>query len=492
MRSRPVSPGVRDDPVQHELTSLIDAGLAVPARSTRETFECCFRDIARLAVVDLARAGRKLVNRCDSGGNQNMSGYTTGTNNELTSGGGYTFTYDKNGNTIGETQLSTGDSWTFGYDDRNRMISAVEKSSGGSILNQATYTYDALDRRIGVDDNGTQTWTVYNGSSADANPYADFNGSGTLLTRYVSGLAVDELFARTSSGGTTAWYLTDRLGSVRDIVNSSGTVIDHIVYDSYGNILSETSPSSGDRFKFAGMEWDAAIGQYYDHARSYDSAQGRFTTQDPIGFGAGDADLYRYVGNDPATSYDPSGTDSQIPPATPPGEEEFNDLEIQAALQAKVVQEAIARDFAAMQEMNKNRAAADRFERGAFILYNPKTHSYAVAHSGVNVFRYDPLKTHFQPQGPNVYQPDFSSGPLFGGYIGDNGEDLSDYSIIATYHTHPNSNSPTRSDLQDTQGRPGVIVTPPATGLLSRPFPYFIYGPGIGNPGPYIPPSQSK
>ena len=44
-----------------------------------------------------------------------------------------------------------------------------------------------LDRRIGFDDNGTQTWTVYNGSSADANPYADFNGSGTLLTRYVSG-----------------------------------------------------------------------------------------------------------------------------------------------------------------------------------------------------------------------------------------------------------------------------------------------------------------
>ncbi len=121
-----------------------------------------------------------------------MSGYTTGTGNELTSGGGYTFTYDKNGNTVGETQLSTGDVWTFGYDDRNRMISAVEKNSGGTTLNQATYTYDALDRRIGFDDNGTQTWTVYNGSSADANPYADFNGSGTLLTRYVSGLAVDE------------------------------------------------------------------------------------------------------------------------------------------------------------------------------------------------------------------------------------------------------------------------------------------------------------
>ena len=302
-----------------ELTSLIAAGLAGSARSTRETFECCFRDITRLAVVDLARAVRKLVSRCDLCGNQNMSGYTTGTNNELTSGGGYTFTYDKNGNTIGETQLSTGDVWTFGYDDRNRMISAVEKSSGGTTLNQATYTYDALDRRIGVDDNGTQTWTIYNGTSADANPYADFNGSGTLLTRYVSGLAVDELFARTSSGGTTAWYLTDRLGSVRDIVNSSGTVIDHIVYDSYGNILSETSPSNVDRFKFTGMEWDAAIGQYYDHARWYGAGVGRFIQQDPTDFAGGSPNLCEYALNGPTDCTDLSGDDPAPPsPQSPP------------------------------------------------------------------------------------------------------------------------------------------------------------------------------
>ena len=95
----------------------------------------------------------------------------------------------------------------------------------------ATYTYNALDQRIGIKDSGGgQTWTVYNGTSADALPYADFNGSGTLLTRYLSGpgmvngAVVDELLARTSSGGTTAWYLTDKLGSVRDIVSSSGSV----------------------------------------------------------------------------------------------------------------------------------------------------------------------------------------------------------------------------------------------------------------------------
>jgi hypothetical protein len=118
----------------------------------------------------------------------------------------------------------------------------------------ATYTYNALGQRIGIDDSGTQTWTVYNGASADANPYADFNSSGGLKMRYLDGLAVDELFARTNSSGATAWYLTDELGSVTDVVSSSGTDLDHIVYDPFGNIVTETNASNGDRFMFAGME----------------------------------------------------------------------------------------------------------------------------------------------------------------------------------------------------------------------------------------------
>ena len=57
----------------------------------------------------------------------------------------------------------------------------------------ATYTYDAIGRRIGIEDSGTQTWTVYNGQSADSDPYADFNSSGDLQMRYLDGLAVDQV-----------------------------------------------------------------------------------------------------------------------------------------------------------------------------------------------------------------------------------------------------------------------------------------------------------
>lgn len=39
----------------------------------------------------------------------------------------------------------------------------------------------------------------------------------------------------------------------------------------------------------------------------YDSTTGRWTTVDPIGFRAGDLNLYRYVGNDPTNATDPTG-----------------------------------------------------------------------------------------------------------------------------------------------------------------------------------------
>ena len=99
----------------------------------------------------------------------------------------------------------------------------------------------------------------------------------------VNGAVVDQLLARTSASGTTAWYLTDKLGSVRDIVSTSGTELDHIVYDSFGNIVTETHATNGDRFKFAGMEYDSTVGQYYDRGDDYDEVIGRFMGQDPEG-----------------------------------------------------------------------------------------------------------------------------------------------------------------------------------------------------------------
>ena len=111
-------------------------------------------------------------------------------NETATSPGLVTYTYDDAGNMI--TAKSGSSTTTYTYDYNNHL---TEVDQNGTLT--ATYVYDALGRRIGVDDSGTQTWTVYDGT----NPYADFNGSGTLQVRYqfgpgvVDGAIVDQLLA---------------------------------------------------------------------------------------------------------------------------------------------------------------------------------------------------------------------------------------------------------------------------------------------------------
>jgi RHS repeat-associated protein len=236
----------------------------------------------------------------DANGNRNSTGYTTGAGNELTHSPGVSYTYDNAGNTVTSYTSSSTTTYTYDYDNRMTNVQA-----GGTMV--ATYVYDALGRRIGIDDSGTQTWTVFNGNTPDSNPYGDFNSSGNVTMRYLYGPAVDQILARTNSSAVTAWYITDEIGSVRFVDDTAGDVLDKIVYDPFGNIVSETNASNGDRFKFAGMEWDSVAGLFYDHARYYDPVTGRFMSQDPMGFAAGDTNLYRYVDNAPSDVSDPTG-----------------------------------------------------------------------------------------------------------------------------------------------------------------------------------------
>ena len=245
----------------------------------------------------------------DSNGNRTMSGYTTGTGNQLTSDGTYNYTYDNNGNLITKTDIATGDELIYTYDFRNRLVE-VDQVVGGDESTLATYGYDLLNRLVEVTEGGNTTFTVYDGTSTT--PLLDFDWLGDITARYLGGptpSGVDAVLARDTPSGGVAWYLTDALGSVGDIVNNSGTVIDHIDYSAYGQVLDETDSSNGDRFKYVGMQDDQLTGLYYDNARWYDPVAGRFVSQDPTGFAAGDSDLYRYVGNEPTDDTDPTGLD---------------------------------------------------------------------------------------------------------------------------------------------------------------------------------------
>jgi RHS repeat-associated protein len=88
---------------------------------------------------------------------------------------------------------------------------------------------------------------------------------------------------------------------------SSGTLLNQISYDSFGNLTNQTNASVTFRFGYTGREFDSETGQYYYRARYYDPKVGRFTSEDPIGFSAGDTNLSRYVFNSPTNFTDPSG-----------------------------------------------------------------------------------------------------------------------------------------------------------------------------------------
>ena len=134
----------------------------------------------------------------------------------------------------------------------------------------------------------------------------DFNGSGSLTMRYLWGPT--GIVARQTSGGTVSWYLADHLGTVRDLINNSGSIIDHVDFSAFGTVLGETSPTSGDRMTgFAMLERDTVTGLNLAVYREENPGTGRWDSQDPLGFGAGDSNLYRYVGNTPSDSQDQMG-----------------------------------------------------------------------------------------------------------------------------------------------------------------------------------------
>ena len=60
-------------------------------------------------------------------------------------------------------------------------------------------------------------------------------------------------------------------------------------------------------FGYTGRLLDDATGLQNNLNRWYDATVGRWISEDPIGFAAGDANVYRYVENSPTNTTDPSG-----------------------------------------------------------------------------------------------------------------------------------------------------------------------------------------
>ncbi len=242
----------------------------------------------------------------DAGGNRSGSAIQSGSNNQLLSDAQFNYAYDRQGNLVNKSDRTTGTVTTYAYDHRQRLTSVVSRNTLGVVLSEVSYGYDALNRRISVDNGSGAVYTSYLGETA----WGDYDAQGNLLSQYLPGNRLDELLARNQPDQGPAWYLADRLGSTRALIDQNGVLLSRLQYDSFGNILSESNAAAGDRFKFTGREFDGDTGLYYYRARSYDPLTGEFVNQDPLGFAAGDTNLQRYAGNDPINNTDPLGLQS--------------------------------------------------------------------------------------------------------------------------------------------------------------------------------------
>ncbi|NJM99046.1 MAG: RHS repeat-associated core domain-containing protein [Phormidesmis sp. RL_2_1] len=213
----------------------------------------------------------------------------TGEHNRLLSDGTYNYSYDNEGNRTRRIKIATGEITEYGWDTRNRMTSVVTKASGGSVIKAVEYTYDVYDRRIAKSVDGDGSGPV----SAKAERFVYdgehialvFDGAGNQTSRYLHGPQIDQVLAEEPADGEVRWALSDHQGNVRDVVDSDGNVLNHLTYDSYGQVTSETHPEVDFRFGYTGRERDEETGLYYYRARYFDPAVGTFVSEDRWGLG---------------------------------------------------------------------------------------------------------------------------------------------------------------------------------------------------------------
>jgi len=108
------------------------------------------------------------------------------------------------------------------------------------------------------------------------------------------------------------WPLADHLGTVRDLsvfddATDTTTVANHLVYNAFGRVTSETNTAVDHIFSYTGRELDPESDLLYYRARYYDPDVAKLLNEDPSGFGGGDANLARYVQNRATTATDPTG-----------------------------------------------------------------------------------------------------------------------------------------------------------------------------------------
>ena len=257
----------------------------------------------------------------DDTGNR-TGGTVIGANNRLLDDGTYTYLYDDNGNRIRRTNKATGDYIVYRWDHRNRKTAEIYYNSSDIVQQAIYYRYDVFDNLIarlhdadGVAGFEDEEYYIYD-SSPGKGGLDDialiYDGNNNVKHRYLHGPGIDQVFSDESFIDGLLWAMTDRQGTVKDWADydeatDTTSVYNHVEFDSFGKIKNQSNQWHKVTIGFTGRYVDPATGKQWHRGRWYDPETGTWESEDPSGFGGGDVNLGRYVGNGPTNGIDPSG-----------------------------------------------------------------------------------------------------------------------------------------------------------------------------------------
>jgi RHS repeat-associated protein len=206
-----------------------------------------------------------------------------------------TYLYDVNGS------LTKKDDGTnvhaYKYDVRNLMTDY----DGPGANNDATYKYGASSLRVQKTVGGSTITKYYHDG---LNTVAEYNGNDQLQRTYVTP-GLDQNLSLTASGNTY-YYLTDALGSIRQLLDADQSTQNCYDYQAFGSVYGSPTENVTQPFRFTGREWDAENGLYYYRARHLNPEAGCLLSREPNLDGSGRS-LYCYVSCSPVSWVDPTG-----------------------------------------------------------------------------------------------------------------------------------------------------------------------------------------
>ena len=234
-----------------------------------------------------------------------VTNYSSNALNQYASTAGNSYSYDSNFN------LTHVAGFSGVYDAANHLVSAAGGSSGESQQTVAGFVYDGLGRCVKRTLNGVATVFAFDGWK----PIMEWDDNGDLQAWNVYGPGADEILLRHQGPYGYIRFHLDRHGNVAFLLDNDGREIEKYTYDAFGRPTVTDwdggRPRSwsfyGHCFLFQGREYIRELSIYDYRNRFYYPALGRFLQSDPMGFSAGDMNLFRYVNDDPIDGSDPTG-----------------------------------------------------------------------------------------------------------------------------------------------------------------------------------------